>query len=135
MDQIFAAIQDLLTQFRWHILAGILTLLAAYFKTFKVVWGLLGTLWDFRKQRELQRVPPWIERKVRKMPSERRKRYQESLFHFSREIAVYIYRQRRDRGGLYIPGPEIKQFAIRVSMTSDTPPMNRFNGFPHVENR
>ncbi len=57
-------------------------------------------------------INKWIEREVRKVPSERRKRYMDELYKFSREIAVDIYRHRAERqGSLLIRGKEIQPFA------------------------
>lgn len=54
----------------------------------------------------------WIEREAQKVRPDRRKRYVEELFRFSREIAVDIYHHREERkGSLLIPGEAIKPFA------------------------
>ncbi|MBN1547263.1 MAG: DUF1566 domain-containing protein, partial [Syntrophaceae bacterium] len=57
-------------------------------------------------------IQKWIEREAQKVPSDRRKHYEDDLFRFSREIARNIYENRQQRaGGLMIPGREIQPFA------------------------
>ena len=57
-------------------------------------------------------IQKWVEREAQKMPSERKKHYEEELFTFSREIARDIYTNRKQRQGtLMIPGKEVQSFA------------------------
>ncbi len=59
-------------------------------------------------------IKRWIEREAEKVGPQRRKRYIEELYQFTREIALDLYGRRRERqGGLLISGAEIQPFADR----------------------
>ena len=65
-------------------------------------------------------INKWIERETEKVLPERRERYTEELYQFSREIAIDLYRRRTERqGSLMISSTEIRPFAdkhgIRLS--------------------
>ncbi len=58
-------------------------------------------------------IQKWIEREGGRVPAEKRKHFQEELYRFSREIALNIYANRKNRNGLFISEKEINTFADR----------------------
>jgi hypothetical protein len=58
-------------------------------------------------------IDKWIEREAQRLPEKELKvNFKKELFKFSGEIALDIYRKRKNRNGLFIDGEEIKPFAI-----------------------
>lgn len=56
-------------------------------------------------------IEKWIVREANRMTLDRQKRYRLELYNFSRAIALDMYRNRKERDGLYIKGIDIKPFA------------------------
>ncbi|MDX1908488.1 MAG: hypothetical protein SF053_15740 [Bacteroidia bacterium] len=58
-------------------------------------------------------IKKWINREAERVPADRRERFRGELMRFSREVALDMYRQRKNRNGLFIPVQHIRPFAER----------------------
>lgn len=58
-------------------------------------------------------IEKWIDREAQRVDSEKRYDFKIQLRKFSDELAVDIYKKRKERGGLHISADEIQRFAKR----------------------
>ncbi|MEM7655594.1 MAG: hypothetical protein AAF399_05650 [Bacteroidota bacterium] len=56
-------------------------------------------------------IEKWIEREAQRVPEERRQKFREELFRFSKEVAINIFKNRQIRRGFSISHKEIVPFA------------------------
>ncbi|MEZ4829318.1 MAG: hypothetical protein R3C61_23970 [Bacteroidia bacterium] len=70
-----------------------------------------GKKFEYTSQLYQELIGKWINREAGRVPEERREKFREELYRFSREVALNIYRNRKFRNGLFIGEPEIKQLA------------------------
>lgn len=61
----------------------------------------------------------WIDREASRVLSDRRDDFREELYRFSREVALFIYQQRKQHNGFYVNQKEIKSFAERHNIKLD----------------
>lgn len=64
-------------------------------------------------------ISKWIEREAGRVPENRREKFAQELYRFSREVALNIYKQRRHRKGLYIGLKEIRKLGEQHDIELD----------------
>ena len=64
-------------------------------------------------------ISKWIEREAGRIPEDRRERFTQELYRFSREVALNIYQQRRHRKGLYVGLKEIHRLGEKHHLELD----------------
>ncbi|GAB4405344.1 MAG: hypothetical protein OHK0039_06230 [Bacteroidia bacterium] len=70
-----------------------------------------STSYDYTAHIYRTMIDKWIGRESDRVAVERRPRFREELYRFSREIALDMYRNRKHRRGLFIGQKEIRPFA------------------------
>lgn len=56
-------------------------------------------------------INKWIDREAKRIATNKREPFKNELFKFSKDIALNIYQNRKDRNGLFVSGDEFKKFA------------------------
>lgn len=64
-------------------------------------------------------IAKWIDREANRVEEERREKFREELYRFSREVALNIYRNRKHRNALFIGEKEIKLLAEKHRIQLD----------------
>ncbi|MEZ4777175.1 MAG: hypothetical protein R3D00_28625 [Bacteroidia bacterium] len=72
-----------------------------------------GKKYEYTSHLYQELIGKWIDREAGRVPEERRVKFREELYRFSREVALNIYRNRKHRNGLFIGESDIKQLAER----------------------
>ncbi|MDX2245715.1 MAG: leucine-rich repeat domain-containing protein [Bacteroidia bacterium] len=72
-----------------------------------------GKKYEYTSHLYQELIGKWIDREAGRVQEERRNKFREELYRFSREVALNIYRNRKHRNGLFISENEIKPLAER----------------------